>query len=309
MKFDFTKEPGLFLWDRALKTEGKPLISIITAFYNAGKHFEQTYNSVINQTFPWFEWIIVDDGSTDEFSLRLLDDVEKRDGRIKILHQENTGLSSSSRNSGIAISTTDLIFPLDADDIIEPTCLEYEYWALLKNKDAAWAYSDSVGFQGQEYLWTEKFDAEEIKKRNLLTATALIRKKAILDAGGYSVREHHFNEDWHLWLKIIANGGYPVQITGEYLFWYRRSQTGVLSKVENDKNNREKNTKLIRNAASFIINSKEPVIYPTNECRYFEGLHKSDWDGSIYKKHDKIHVLCLFPWLEMGGQISSIWIY
>ena len=71
MKFDFSQQPGLIRWNRNLKFDGKPLVSIITAFYNAGKYFQQTYNSVMDQTFPWFEWIIVDDGSTDEESLLL----------------------------------------------------------------------------------------------------------------------------------------------------------------------------------------------------------------------------------------------
>ena len=74
MKFDYTQQPGLIHWNRELVSDDKPLISIITAFYNAGKYFRQTYQCVIDQTFPWFEWIIIDDGSTDEKSLTLLND-------------------------------------------------------------------------------------------------------------------------------------------------------------------------------------------------------------------------------------------
>ena len=72
MEFDYTKEPGRELLQRGLSHEGTPLVSIITPYYNAGKYFEQTFNCVMNQTFPWFEWIIVDDGSTDEDSVKLL---------------------------------------------------------------------------------------------------------------------------------------------------------------------------------------------------------------------------------------------
>ncbi len=55
MNFDFTKEPGKVRLERGLTTEGTPLVSIITPYYNAGKHFEQTFNCVMNQSFPWFE--------------------------------------------------------------------------------------------------------------------------------------------------------------------------------------------------------------------------------------------------------------
>ena len=66
MEFDFEKQPGLIKKSEKISQETyKPLISIITPFFNAGAHFEQTFNCVINQTFPWFEWIIVDDGSSN----------------------------------------------------------------------------------------------------------------------------------------------------------------------------------------------------------------------------------------------------
>ena len=165
MKFDFSQQPGLIRWNRNLKFDGKPLVSIITAFYNAGKYFRQTYNSVMDQTFPWFEWIIVDDGSTDEESLLILNKLASSDQRIKVIHQANAG-APSARNTGILNSTTDYIFPLDSDDLIEPTCLEYNFWALYFNPKATWSYSDSVGFQNEEYLWDTSFDPERMKKTN-----------------------------------------------------------------------------------------------------------------------------------------------
>lgn len=109
MKFDYTQQPGLIHWNRELVSDDKPLISIITAFYNAGKYFRQTYQCVIDQTFPWFEWIIIDDGSTDEKSLTLLNDLVLTDSRIKIIHQKNSG-APAARNTGIANATTDYIF-------------------------------------------------------------------------------------------------------------------------------------------------------------------------------------------------------
>ena len=300
MNFDFFKEPGLKLWDRNLVTDGRPLISIITAFYNSGKYFQQTFNCVMNQTFPWFEWIIVDDGTTDQASLLILDQLSKQDSRIRIIHQSNAG-PSSARNTGIDSATTDYIFPLDSDDLIEPTCLEYEYWALYYNPKATWAYSDSVGFQGEEYLWELNFDPEKMKRENHLTATALIRKQAALDVGKYTVQNFPFNEDWHFWLKLLARGAYPVQIKGEYLFWYRRGQTGVLASVNKNEENKKKNQKLIEEAASFVINPEKPIIYPVSSWKDYENLKVSEWNQNIYTTHEKIHILFLLPWLVMGG--------
>ena len=234
MKFNYKQQPGLKEDNINRVTDDKPLISVITAYYNTGECFEQTFNCMRNQTFPWYEWIIVDDGTSDKESLSRLDELSKRDSRIKVIHQKNAGLSAA-RNTGIREANTELIFPLDSDDLIESTCLEYEYWALFFNEKATWAYSDSVGFEGQEYLWEIAFDPERMKTENLLTATALIRKEKALEVEVYTVKDFPFNEDWHFWLKLLAKGAFPVQIKGEYLFWYRRGNSGVLASVTKDK--------------------------------------------------------------------------
>lgn len=300
MSFDYTKQPGLKVWNKPLKTNGRPLISIITAYYNAGKYFEQTYNCVMNQTFPWFEWIIVDDGSTDEASLELLSKLSDSDARIRVIHQENGG-ASLARNTGVMAAGTDYIFPLDSDDLIEPTCLEYEYWALQFNPSATWSYTDSVGFQGEEYLWEIPFDPERMKKENHLAITALIRKEMMIKVGIYSQKDIPFDEDWHFWLKLLAKGCYPVQIRGEHLFWYRRTTCGVYGSVHNDPVVEKKALKIIKDEASFVINPKPPVYYPVTSWKNYEALRISHWTDCVYETHKKIHVLFLLPWLVMGG--------
>ena len=112
MEFDFAKEPGKRLLNRGLNTAGKPLVSIITPYYNAAKYFEQTFNCVMNQTFPWFEWIIVDDGSTDEESVCLLKELTGRDHRITVFYKENGG-PANTRNYAIEKTNTDIIVSLE----------------------------------------------------------------------------------------------------------------------------------------------------------------------------------------------------
>ena len=300
MEFDFTLQPGLSRrGPEVMKTE-TPLISIITPFYNGGKHIRQTMNCVLDQTFPYFEWIIVDDGSTDPEDLALLEEIRKEDPRIRILHKENGGISSA-RNHGIRNAVTELILPLDDDDLLEPTFVEYCWWMLEKNPGAAWAYTDSVGFQGQEYLWHKKFDPEEMKRENLLTATALIRREALESIGLYREGTKHYNEDWYAWLKLLARGGYPVQSSGEYLFWYRRTDTGVLSKVQTDRLVAQKNRRLINSAAVEIREPKKPVRYPESGTYNWTRPELSRWDKQARADKQSKHILFLFPHLEMGG--------
>ena len=136
MTFDFTKEPGRNL-DQRYDTisQQKPLVSIVTAFYNAGKYIEQTYNCVLNQTFPWFEWIIVNEGSTNQEDVILLERLASTDSRIRVLHKENGG-ASSARNLAIKESQADIII-IDADDLMEPTYVEVLYWSLITHPEAS----------------------------------------------------------------------------------------------------------------------------------------------------------------------------
>ena len=147
--FDYSKTPGKIRKRFYAPEVSTALVSIITPYYNAGKYFEETFNSVMNQTFPWFEWIIVNDGSTNEEDVKILEKFAKEDTRIRVINQENGG-QSCARNTGVNNAKTDLVVPLDADDLIAPPYLEYLYWALQENPDAAWAYTDSYGFGTQE---------------------------------------------------------------------------------------------------------------------------------------------------------------
>ena len=243
MGFDYSKEPGQELLNRQLNTEGTPLVSIITPYYNVGKYFEQTFTCVMNQTFPWFEWIIVNDGSTNKEDIALMESFAAKDSRIKVLHKENGGISTA-RNLGIRESTAEIIVPLDADDLIVPTYIEQIYWGLYFHPDAAWCYTDTIGFGTQEYQWIKEFSSERMKTENLLVCTAGIRKSAIEQAGYYLEDVKHFNEDWYMWLILLGKGKYPVHIKNNG-FWYRRNDTGVLSIVRNDEDVKKKAKELI----------------------------------------------------------------
>ena len=300
MDFDYTKKPGKYVIQRGLSMDNAPLMSVITPYYNAGKYFEQTFNCVMNQTFPWFEWIIVDDGSTDTDSISKLAKLAAEDGRIKVIRQENGG-QSVARNAGIQSSATDIIVPLDADDLITPPFLEELYFALQQNPQAAWAYTDSVGFGEQEYLWKQPFSAVRMKEENILVCTAAIRKEWLEKVGGYEVGNRAYDEDWHLWLRLLAAGAEPIHLSG-YLFWYRRSSDGMQQSVQKSRELREASKKMIQQAAQQVRTDCTGKEFPCSSAPggYFSPK-LSDWNRKVFQTHNKIHVMMLLPWMEMGG--------
>ncbi len=102
-------------------------ISVIIPVYNVEKYLTECLESVINQTYENIEIICINDGSTDN-SLKILQEFSKKDNRIKIISQENKGISEA-RNNGISVATGEYIYFIDSDDWIETNTLE-----LLVNK-------------------------------------------------------------------------------------------------------------------------------------------------------------------------------
>lgn len=96
-------------------------ISIIIPVYNAAKYLKQCITSVLNQTFKNYELICIDDGSTDS-SLKILQEYQQKDSRIKIFEQQHKGVAAV-RNFGVSLAQGDFIQFLDADDYFEPNFL------------------------------------------------------------------------------------------------------------------------------------------------------------------------------------------
>lgn len=299
-KFDFSKQPGRKLNVTEYEGKYKPRISIIMPFYNDKEYIEQSVRCVLNQTFPMFELIIVDDGSKDKESLKLLAEVEKWDERITVYHKKNEGLSAT-RDYGAKKSSpsSEYLFFFDSDDLIDNTYLECAYWTLQTNKDASWAYADSVGFGSQEYTWRIYYIPENLEKENTLVATALIRKKDFFEVNGYELREKAVNEDWNFWLKMIGKGKFPVKMS-YYAFWYRRKgNSGELSKANENKN---RTKEIIKETKKEIINRKRAIQYP--RYNYNWDLIEDSFDDveqPIESKNNKINLLYIIPWMVMGG--------
>lgn len=302
MEFNFMLEPGKKQLKQFRQDRVAPLVTIITPFYNAGKYFEQTFLCVINQTFPWFEWLIVNDGSTKQEDVALLEELSNRDRRISIYHKENGGIASA-RNMAIGKSSTDIIIPLDADDLILPTYVECLYWGLFFHPEYDWCYTNNVGFQNLTYLWDENFDSERLRTYNFLVYSGAIRKQAIEEVGGYDETTKHFYEDWHLWLKLVSKNKKPVKLS-LYGFWYRRLDTGVLSLVNNDPKLQSTAKQLIDTAAAKVRKKVEAKAYPSSDEKIsYESLTAIPWsygtvDNNAVKKQN---LLLLIPWMEMGG--------
>ena len=301
MNFDFSKEPGKKLEKIDFENMSglEPLISIIMPFYNDKEHIEQTINSLLNQTFPAFEILIIDDGSNDKESVEKLKEIQKLDSRIKVHHKENGG-AAVARDYGVSktAKTSKYIVFCDSDDLLNKTYLETAFWTLETNQKASWAYTDSIGFEGTEYTWNKWFDSNKMKKENDLVITSMIKKDDFNEVEGFNINEKNVYEDWNLWLKLIAKGHFPVHMN-YYGCWYRRKAESELNRA---RENNERAMEIINATAKTIKGDIKAKQYP---------LFNYDWDiikdevksiPSVKRsENNKINLLMIIPWMVMGG--------
>ena len=310
MNIDKDIFPGKQRKEKEQYEEKEPIIAIITPYYNTNKYIDTTVNSVLNQTFPYFEWIIVDDGSTNKEDIKKLEDIEKLDNRIKVYHKENEG-PAAARDFGvekISKSVKYLVF-LDSDDLIVDTYLECAYWTLETNPKASWAYADTINFDGQYYTWTKWYQPKKMMQDNILVMTAMIRKEAFLKVNGFEIRDKNVYEDWCLWLKMMKEGMFPVRMNF-FGFWYRQKKKEESQLRQSNEDNREKAMNYVRNInkeieqkekkEAFIL--KKAIQYPKEDYNWEEIVETFDKIEIPKKaKNHKINILMMIPWMTMGG--------
>lgn len=108
------------------------LISVIIPVYNIDKYIEKCINSVVKQTYQNWELILVDDGSTDKSGV-ICDWYQKKDARIKVIHQKNGG-RSRARNAGLNSASGVYVMFVDGDDWIDEDCISEVYAAVRQNQ-------------------------------------------------------------------------------------------------------------------------------------------------------------------------------
>ena len=180
-----------FLYRKNHKTN--PKISIIIPVYNSEKVIEECLNSLLVQTFKDFEIICVNDGSTDN-TLNILKNIKKKDKRINIINQNNTG-AGISRNEGMKKAKGEYLIFLDSDDIFEKTMLENLYNKIIE-KDVDIVICNSITFKTQN---KRKIFS---KRKNYLISNKRIKNKNN-PFSSFDIKKDFFNLFiWWPWDKL-----------------------------------------------------------------------------------------------------------
>lgn len=278
----------------------QPSVSIMTPYYNTGAVFRETAVSILRQSFQDWEWIIVNDGSTNAEALAVLDEYRACDPRVRVLDlPENRGLSAA-RNAGYEAARAELVMQIDSDDLAEPTFLEKCVWFLRTNPQWGFVCGWTVGFGADNYLWGRGFhDLEKFLHENLVTPTALVRKSVWRAAGGYDESNRKGLEDWDFWLRCAAAGHWGTCIP-EFLDWYRRRPNHTSSWGNWDRGpNQERFSAELREKYAGLYATGLPrpkIAWPLA----MSGLPAESPVSNPLAK-TKPRLLMIVPWLRFGG--------
>lgn len=186
------------------------LVSIITPVYNGAKYVAETIESVLQQTYPYWEMILVDDGSKDN-SADIVRQYAEKEKRITLIQQPNGG-SASARNNGIRRANGQYIALLDADDLWEPDFLE-EQIQLMKKKNAVVVHASyrRIGENSEEILRPFKARTTVTYKQMQMTnhIACLTGLYDISKYGKVYLREElkSMRDDYAYWLEIVELAG------------------------------------------------------------------------------------------------------
>ncbi len=203
-------------------------VSVVMAVYNGEKYLKEAIDSVLAQTYTEFEFIIINDGSTDN-TAKILQSIV--DSRVKIISQENTG-AARARNNAIAIAKGNYIAIIDSDDVCLEDRLEQQLNFLKNNPEYVLVGSNAIVIdkEGKEIyissLPTSHLDIVKNLKVNCFYNSAVCFQKDVFNrAGGYNELFYNNLEDVLLWILMSKMG--KVGNLSKALIRYRMSPHSI----------------------------------------------------------------------------------
>lgn len=222
-----------------------PAISVIMPVYNAGNHLRAAIESILHQTFTDFEFLIFNDGSTDNSKEIIL---SYQDNRISFYDAETNEGYTKKLNAGLEIAAGKYIARMDSDDVSLPGRFEAQYNFMEANPEIAMCgtFFDFIGGSNgiRNFNWVSQTEPDLIKINLLFDCgichpTVMIRNAILRDHPIRYDESYEPSEDYELWIRLA--GKFKLANLHEKLLRYRISE----EQVSNKKNDRQRQNKFI----------------------------------------------------------------
>ncbi|MEI6067758.1 MAG: glycosyltransferase family 2 protein [Methylococcaceae bacterium] len=206
-----------------------PIVSVVMPVYNGEKYLLEAISSILNQTFTNFEFLIIDDGSTDN-TPDIIKKYANSDHRIRVIqNKKNIGVASSL-NIGLAHSESSLIARMDADDIAYPERLKRQYEFMQSHPDVSVCGSALRLYEQPKCIWHPPSTHDEINTTLLFECclyhpTIIFRKEIVFGQHGGYQSQFSGAEDFELWQRLSECTGIKFANISEPLLCYRTHQS------------------------------------------------------------------------------------
>lgn len=205
----------------------QPLVSVIVPIYNVEKYLKRCVESILKQEYKNIEIILVDDGSPDNCG-NICDEYEKSDGRIKVIHKQNGGLSDA-RNTGIKFSNGDYYTFVDSDDYIAPYMIK-DMVALAESQNIKLVQCEFARGMMENYVFSSKNDfviidakmAFETRETKICVCGKLFHKN-LIDETDFEVGK--INEDEFFTYKKIYESKKIILLREKGYYYYQQSES------------------------------------------------------------------------------------
>ena len=223
-------------------TTPAPFVSILTPAFNVGRFVGAAIDSVLAQSFPDWEMLVVDDGSADDTAAVA---AACRDPRLRLLRQANQGVSAA-RSRAMAEARGEAVLFLDADDWLAPDALERLLAALTEMPGAVGAYGayavmaedagpEDAPLRRKPGPFPSGDLLERLLVQNLFVngGHLLLRRDAILRAGPF-LPHLRYGEDWEYWIRLALQGPFAAVEGAEPLLYVRERLGSAYRRMAHD---------------------------------------------------------------------------
>lgn len=282
-------------------------ISIIVPVYNAEKYLENCLKSILEQTYTNLEIILVDDGSKDN-SANICDEYAKKDERIKVVHEQNGGVSKA-RNTGIDIATGKYLMFIDADDFYEKNSCEVLYNE-ISSKDADYVIGNYIHTNSAGEKWPKALFDTEVYNNFELSIKDYRKSFFVMNSVVWNkIFKKEFIEKYNL---RFVEGAIAEDAIFSIFCYVNAKKAYYISNVVYNYRQNENNSSISTNCTKeyfFNINSSYHMLYEifknANEMGFFRYFYaritpyllcKIIDTNQLEKREDKIETLKELRW-------------
>ncbi|MDX2173401.1 MAG: glycosyltransferase family 2 protein [Bacteroidota bacterium] len=240
-----------------------PFISVLMPVYNGEKYLREAIDSILNQSYPNFEFIVINDGSIDSTESIIL---SYNDNRIRYIKNEiNLGLIQTL-NNGFAIAKGKYVARMDADDISLPNRLKHQLEFMLLHPEVGVCGCDYVQFSGAvKKHHTAFYKHDEIFgfmlfNSSIIHPSLLIKKEVLQNINPIFDSNYKHAEDFELWAKLVFTTKFSAIQSTEFEYRLHKSQVTTVHKAEQI-NSANKVRKTILQKAGFVFSENELAIH------------------------------------------------